>query len=277
MKKILLVLFVLLSVDTYALPLAKVEAGRITSTLSSDSYATFEFIATRDGKITISANSCNVAIYNERMATYDCINKFCKNPNYAIIDGKQGISYIICLRNNSCIDSVQWSIEESDWLVGERCSDPIDVYSLDNLPINHDSGTDKWYRFVALRDGDITITSANATTEDTYLEVYEGCGSGRVAFSDDAVGMQSELVLSVKTNKAYYIKWDNIFQPKQYAWSVVYSVSTSTESMVHEHEITVYDTMGMLIYKGVDKDVNLHDGIYIVKRGNKVMKTLVIN
>ncbi|WP_066628998.1 T9SS type A sorting domain-containing protein [Labilibacter marinus] len=217
-------------------------SGNLSNIIQENTYKWFEFTASRNGKITVQANStdCKIAVFNDCSTSSTLNNDENWNPSITAFEGQTGQSYLIAIRNSSSNTNVGWSITESNWELGERCAEPIDVHSLDNLPINHDSGTDKWYRFIALRDGDITITSANATTEDTYLEVYEGCGSGKVAFSDDAVGMQSELVLSVKANKAYYIKWDNIFQPKQYAWSLKSGDTTTEDPEIENSNIGIY-------------------------------------
>ncbi|WP_430936663.1 T9SS type A sorting domain-containing protein [Saccharicrinis sp. 156] len=199
--------------------------GSIQSTVPTNDYRWFQFTASRNGKITVeitnaNAEDCEIAVFDDCSYTTSLNNDDNWNPHKVAINGELGRTYLIALHNSTTNTSINWSIGESNWQAGERCSDAIDVYNLNEAPIDHDSGTDKWFRFVAFEDGDITITAAQLTSEDTYLEVYEGCDSERVAFSDDANGLQSELVLSVTANKTYYIKWDNIFEPEQYAWSL---------------------------------------------------------
>ncbi|SMO54131.1 Por secretion system C-terminal sorting domain-containing protein [Saccharicrinis carchari] len=198
-----------------------VEAGSSNTSIPTNQYRWYEFTASRTGKITIEAGpDCKVAVFDNCNYTTSLNNDDNWNPAKVAIEGVAGESYLVALFNSGSNSTVNWLITESDWQTGERCSDPIEVYNLNEAPIDHDSGTDKWYRFIAFEDGDVTISSVGLTNQDTYLEIYEGCGSERIAFSDDASGLQSELVLNAKANKAYYIKWDNIFQLEPYAWNL---------------------------------------------------------
>ncbi|GAF04718.1 T9SS type A sorting domain-containing protein [Saccharicrinis fermentans] len=215
-------------------------AGSMQSVVPSNDYRWFQYTASGDGKITIETNGandadCKFAVFNDCSYTSTLNNDGSWNPHKIAIEGQSGETYLIAMHNSGSDTDIDWSITESGWQSGERCSEAIDVYNLNEAPINHDSGTDKWFRFVAFEDGDITITSALLTNEDTYLEVYEGCDSERIAFSDDANGLQSELVLNATANKTYYIKWNNIFEPEQYAWSLkAGNLSTATPELKND-------------------------------------------
>ena len=196
-------------------------AGSTNVTVPANHYKWFAFTASRKGKITVEAvPECKVAIFDNCNYTTSLNNDDNWNPNKTAFEGVAGETYLIAVFNAGTKTQVNLSITEGDWQAGERCKDAIDVANLNKAPIDHQSGTDKWYRFIAFEDGEITISAAGLTNQDTYLEVYDGCGKQRVAFNDDASGVQSELVLNVKANKAYYIKWDNIFEPQQYAWNL---------------------------------------------------------
>ena len=223
-----------------------VTSGNLSSTIYENNYKWFSYTASQTGKITVgatgtNAGDCKIAIFDDCSYTSSLNNDDNWNPSKVAFEGEAGQTYLIAIHNTGTNATVNWSVEEGSWIMGERCSDPFDIVVLDNSPINHDSGTDKWYRFIAFQDGEITISAANLTTEDTYLEVYEGCGEERIAFSDDAVGLQSELVLEVKANQAYYIKWDDIFQPEQYAWSLKTGNQITTDvSGLESRPIGVY-------------------------------------
>ncbi len=198
-----------------------VGAGNSNITVPVNQYKWYAFTASRNGKITVEAvPDCKVAIFNDCNYTSSLNNDENWNPNKTAFEGAAGETYLVALFNAGTKTAVNFNITEGDWQAGERCIDAIDVANINSAPIDHQSGTDKWYRFIAFEDGEITVSAAGLTNQDTYLEVYDGCGKQRVAFNDDASGMQSELVLNVKANKAYYIKWDKIFEPEQYAWNL---------------------------------------------------------
>ncbi len=237
--------------------------GSAQATISSNNYKWYQFTASRNGKITVeatgaNASDCKIAIFDDCNYSTSLNNDDNWNPHKTAFEGVDGQSYLIALYNTGANTSVNWSIQEGDWQLGERCMDPIDVYNLNESPINHESGTDKWYRFIAFEDGDITISAAGITTEDTYLEVYEGCGTERIAFSDDAVSLQSELVLNATANKVYYIKWDNIFEPKQYAWNLKSGNFTTDTPEVEIKQIGVYPnpSVGPVVFdlRGFDSE-----------------------
>lgn len=202
-----------------------VTAGYTVSLAPKNKYRWFEFTASRNGKITVqavgdNAADCRVSVYDDCMFTSSVNHDLSWNPNMVAFEGVQGKTYLISWQNGADNGEIAWTLEEDDWLTGERCIDPIDVNMVEESPINHESATNKWYRFIARNDGEITISSVGLTTEDTYLEVYSGCGQDRVEFNDDFNNLQSEITMSVTSGKAYWIKWDNIFMPKQYLWNL---------------------------------------------------------
>ena len=223
-----------------SMPIA-VGAGSSNVTIPVNQYKWYAFTASRTGKITVEAvPSCKVAIFDNCNYTTSLNNDENWNPNKTAFEGVSGQTYLVALFNAGTKTQVNLSITEGDWQAGERCDKAIDVANLNKAAIDHESGTDKWYRFIAFEDGDVTISAVGLTNQDTYLEVYEGCGKQRVAFNDDASGMQSELVLNVKANKAYYIKWDNIFEPLQYAWNLKAGNYATSMPEQEESNIGVY-------------------------------------
>ncbi|TLX75229.1 T9SS type A sorting domain-containing protein [Labilibacter sediminis] len=206
-------------------------AGYTVSDAPQNKYRWFEFTASRNGKITVeavgdNAADCRIAVYDNCMFTSTVNNDLSWNPSKIAFDGIEGKRYLISWQNGDINGEIAWTIEESNWEPGERCIDPIDVSDVEGAPINHESGTNKWYRFIARENGEINVSSVGLTQEDTYVEVYSGCGEGRIAFNDDTEGLQAELTMDVSKGKAYWIKWDNIFMPEQYAWSLKSDIPT---------------------------------------------------
>lgn len=225
-------------------PLAST-AGYMVSNAPQNKYRWFEFTASRTGKVTVravsdNADSCRVAVFDDCSFTSSINNDQSWNPSKIAFDAVEGESYLICWQNGATNGTIDWTIEESNWKAGERCIDPIDIDVSEDNSIDHESATNKWYRFIARQDGDLTITSAGLTSEDTYLEVYTGCGEPRAYYSDDADGLQSELTINVEAGKAYLIKWDKIFTPDAYSWSLKSSQLTTDLPDVEEKDLIVY-------------------------------------
>ncbi len=228
--------------ETCGSPLV-IDVETIKSYNPTNKYRWYQFTASRDGKVTISStgdntDSCRVAIFDDCSYTSYLNNDESWNASKIAFDAQEGQSYLICWQNGAQSDSIEWTIEESDWEKGELCSDPIDIDVSEGNETDHEDATDKWYRFIPQSDGEMSVTSVDLTAEDTYLEVYEGCGEAPVFYSDDASGLQSEVTMSVSGGTAYYIKWDKLFRPQAYTWSLISDVS-STTGMEDDSEIEV--------------------------------------
>lgn len=220
-------------------------AGYNVTAAPKNKYRWFEFTATRNGKVTVeaignNASDCRVAVYDDCSYTSSVNNDLSWNPSSIAFDGVEGETYLISWQNGSDNSEIEWTIEESNWQAGERCIDPIDIDISQENPINHESATNKWYRFIARQDAEITVSSVGQTNEDTYLEVYNGCGEERVLFNDDSEGLQSELTLNVEAGKAYLIKWDRIFSPQSYTWNLKSDQIATDIPDVEENELMVY-------------------------------------
>ncbi len=234
-----------------------VSEGANVGTIPTKFYRWYEFTATRNGKITVEAMSevvgdCKVAIFNDCSYTGSLNTDDNWNPSKTAFEGVAGNSYLIAIYNEGSNETVNWSVIEGDWEAGERCENAISISSVEGMAIDHTSGTDKWYAYLALQDGDITISSVGVTSEDTYLEVYEGCNSEKVAFSDDANGLQSEIVINATAGNIYYIKWDDIFQPQQYAMSLKAGNLATDVSQLEENS-----TVGIYPNPSVDGQVQV--------------------
>ncbi len=220
-------------------------AGYIVSNVPQNKYRWFEFTASRDGKVTVkatgaNADDCHVAVYDDCSYTSSVNNDVSWNPSSVAFDAEEDETYIISWQNGSDDSELEWTIEESNWEAGERCIDPIDITVSDDNEVDHESATNKWYRYIALQDGEITISSVGLTTEDTYLEVYTGCSEERANYNDDYSDLQSEITLSVEAGNAYFIKWDKIFTPEAYTWSLKSDAIATDITEISENDLVVY-------------------------------------
>ncbi len=218
----------------------EVTADKLQSSAPTNKYRWFEFTATQSGKVTVSSigdntDSCRVAVFEDCSYASTLNNDESWNASKIAFDAEEDSTYLICWQNGSESDSIEWTIEEGEWEKGERCTDPIDIGVSTNNSIDHISATDKWYRYIPTEDGEVTVSSESLTSEDTYLEIYEGCGESPVAYSDDADGLQSEITMNVTGGKAYYIKWDKIFRPETYAWNLSATLSESFDDQSEDN------------------------------------------
>ncbi len=214
----------------------------------TNKYRWYQYTATKTGKITVTAtgdnsDSCRVAIFDDCSNSSTLNNDESWNASKITFDAQEGTSYLICWQNGSDSDSIEWTVEEGDWQTGERCSDAIDVDASSTNFVNHESATSKWYKFTPGEDTEMTVSSVALTTEDTYLEVYEGCGKQPVAFSDDADDLQSEITMSVTGGKTYYIKWNKLFRPQAYAWNLTTTSSSGVSTGIENSETNGTDDL----------------------------------
>ncbi len=72
------------------------------------------------------------------------------------------------------------------------------------------SSHDLWYRFIAVCNGYLTVSTCEAggTVEDTVLTVFDGCGGRELACSDDvaACGRRSRVVVPVRSDQEVLIR-----------------------------------------------------------------------
>ncbi len=208
----------------------------------TNKYRWYQYTATKTGKITVSSigdnsDSCRVAIFDDCSNSSTLNNDESWNDSKIAFDAEEGTNYLICWQNGSDSDSIEWTVEEGDWGTGELCSDAISVDESSTNTVNHENATNKWYKFTPGEDTEMTVSSVSMTTEDTYLEIYEGCGQNPVAYSDDADDLQSEITMSVKAGKSYYIKWDKLFRPEAYAWTLSTTASSGISTGIESDDV----------------------------------------
>ncbi|MGH7131405.1 MAG: GC-type dockerin domain-anchored protein [Phycisphaerales bacterium] len=72
---------------------------------------------------------------------------------------------------------------------------------------------DAWYRYVATRTGNVTVTTQGLTTMDSILAIYSSCptspGSAITCNDDTSPGFQSRVVFAAVNGADYYIRLGN--------------------------------------------------------------------
>jgi len=103
---------------------------------------------------------------------------------------------------------------------GSSCDNAI-VAQVDT---NHadNSGGDQWFVYTASQFKRVTVSTCNLTTEDTYVEVYNGSCNDLffVGSNDQSCGNQSQLSFVADSGQTYYIKWRNTYTSGSYDWTL---------------------------------------------------------
>ncbi|WOK07022.1 MBG domain-containing protein [Imperialibacter roseus] len=116
-----------------------------------------------------------------------------------------------------------WSLEFSPYEPGDRCTDPLEAV----IGTNTTDSAPKWFKFNVPAEGDLTISSMGNTTTDTYLILYQSCGLGSFAYSDDFAGTsQSEITVnSLTKGEEIWILWDDNYGIEGFDWTLTFDSS----------------------------------------------------
>ncbi|MCX7986832.1 MAG: T9SS type A sorting domain-containing protein [Bacteroidales bacterium] len=102
---------------------------------------------------------------------------------------------------------------------GISCDNPMNAV-IGNNTANNASGQDQWYRFTAPKNGRMILSTCGTTTEDTYVEVYNTCGSFATDYNNWGCNDQAKLVVPVFEGNTYLIRWAGIFTSATYSWTL---------------------------------------------------------
>lgn len=94
---------------------------------------------------------------------------------------------------------------------------------------NHTGGVEQWFSYTATLDGQITVSTCDLTTEDTYVIAYAACADWGPSYpygtpivtSDDFCSMQSEATISCIAGETYYFWWRSVYASgSTYDWTL---------------------------------------------------------
>jgi hypothetical protein len=192
----------------------------------------YNYTATQDGKLTIAYN--NTSDYIEVKAQQDCNNNEIE-PRIPTCDIKktvfnitEGQTYYISIYNSDSSSPFDFSVTESSSSV---CSNPQQAIVGNSNEADHTYGEDQWFLYTASSNGQITISSCELTTSNTYVSVFNNYEEDPIISNDDGCSLQSEVTFDCTLGQTYLIKWSNIYSPGIYNWSLTENVNTGINDL----------------------------------------------
>ncbi len=194
----------------------------------------FSYTATQDGKIVIE----NLAAYADAYAVIysDCSTYYAYGYNSVTFESTIGQTYYIAWYNYTSTN-FYWSLREGKLEAGDVCSMPLTAVLGDNTTDN--SSGDQWFIYTPTEDENLIISTCNYTSEDTYVEVYTGCGYGYLDYSDNDCGSQSYLTFSAVADETYYIRWFNYYTTSTFTWNLSIDGSSDIDTD-YESKVKMY-------------------------------------
>ncbi len=184
-----------------------------------------------DGQLTVS--SCDLTFEDTHLVIFED----CENPSTVFNDDgcnlqsstslfvTVGNSYYIAWLGTYTESSYQWSLTLSAPVSGQVCEKPIKA--LEGLnPADNSNGTSQWYEFTSDKEGVVSLTTCEITSEDTFVLIYEeGCDGEIIEFSDLECEAEASLSFNVASTETYLIEWSNRFTSGSYNWDLVFESS----------------------------------------------------
>ncbi|MDB4334875.1 T9SS type A sorting domain-containing protein [bacterium] len=200
-------------------------AGDNTHTEGNNTYQWFSYTATQTGKITVSScnettNDTHVFVYSECDGSAIASNNdYCDSQSQVSFNGIIGETYYIKWKHYNSSTGFTWTLSETNWALGELCSNPIAAISGDNT---HTEGADtyQWYNYTATRNGKITVSSCDKTTDDTKVVVYSECNGSDIDYNDDYCATQSQVSFVGIIGETYLIKWKHNNSSTGFTWTL---------------------------------------------------------
>ncbi|MBL7110630.1 MAG: PKD domain-containing protein [Bacteroidales bacterium] len=162
-----------------------------------------------------------VTVYSDCQGTVIGSNDdFCLNQSEFEFDVLSGITYYIKWGSNYTAASYDWYLTFSVPPIGESCINPMSG----NLGVNfadHAGSVDQWYVYTATMDGMIVLSSCDSTAEDTWVEVWDGCGMIMINSNDNECGSQAKIQFASYTGYTYFINWSSIYTSGSYSWALL--------------------------------------------------------
>ncbi|WP_282036258.1 T9SS type A sorting domain-containing protein [Saccharicrinis aurantiacus] len=134
-------------------------------------------------------------------------------------------------------DVFSWTLEEEDYLDGEKCDVAIEASASADNQFNFAHNTDQWFSYTAILSGKIEIKNLSSTANSSY-SVYTQCG-----YWSDISG-DNEGFFKAEAGVTYYVKWRN-YDVNNFNWSLeetefVIGEDCSTPITVNTEAINVH-------------------------------------
>ena len=197
----------------------------------------FKYTATQNGDVTVSA--CGLTTLDTKMAVFAncgdfeaiaCNDDFCGLQSQLVFTGTTGTTYYISIgafgatafgsgqisvavgggggpTNDDCSGAIAANIGSNNFsTIG--CSTDTNAGSTCVFFGNSNNYNDAWYKYIAVGNQDVTISTCQGTTMDTKMAVFSDCDLTQVlGCNDDATGcgLQSRVTFTPTCGSTYYI------------------------------------------------------------------------
>jgi hypothetical protein len=176
-------------------------------------------------------------------------------------DLKQGDTYYIHWLPLYTASAFDWEIEEFTPPPGSTCSS---AKVIQRPEVITDAVPPIWYSYTMPRTGDLIVSSLGLTQEDTYLQLFDGCGQSATAlgFSDDfGDGLQSEVkITDLDSGSAVKIQWLDFYSNAAFSFELsldnIENVTPDISDQTFEldSKMTDGDTIGFIMANDADQD-----------------------
>jgi hypothetical protein len=203
----------------------------------------FEYSPSEDGKAVIS--NCGLTTENTRLRVlkngcneeiheYIFVNDVCQQQESDTFAIFASDTYYIKWENTFTDGIYNWTLTRLPLGEGESCSKAITAQFGQNKSI-HTQDLDQWFTYTADRDTFLLISSCEATTVDTKLQLYSDC-STLITESDSDCGNQATITYTITNGENILIRWmgEKAFN-RSYFWNINYTIATSASSISTEN------------------------------------------
>ncbi len=189
---------------------------------SPDIYDSRYFYFKSDSLVNLTISTDNY--YGAYLSVYDGCSSTTIRSGYNEITfpALAGEEYIFKWVNYTESD-FNWSIARDTVSKGAAITNsfPVELNGATADTLNADnSNGDQWFYFVADSAMDVTISTCDLTTEDTYLHVYLHDLVEHYDYSDDYCSYQSNLTVSLEEGDTLYIRWEDAYSQNSFDWSI---------------------------------------------------------
>ncbi len=205
----------------------------------------YKYKLTQDAKVTVSTcgltdGDTEVTVYkNNCFGNYVGNNEdYCQKQSQLTFWGDSGDIFYFHWFAPPSTSMYAWnlSVDPQPIPPGIHCENPIDaVVGTNNA--DHSDAYIKWYRFVPDQDGTVTIKNCGYTTDDTYVEVNEGCEGPWIVSNGNYCNDQSRVQFWTTADDTLIILWEN-YQKGAYNWDLIFEPGPKPQGTVCENPMT---------------------------------------
>jgi hypothetical protein len=211
----------------------------------------FEYSPAEDGKVIITncgqttentrlrvlKNGCNEGIHE-----YIFVNDICQQQESDTFAVFASDTYYIKWENTFTSGIYNWILTRMPLGEGESCSQALTAQFGQNQS-NHTLDLDQWFTYTASKDTFLQISSCDAVTVDTKLQLYSDC-STLISESDNDCGNQATITYSITNGETIFLRWmgEKAYN-RSYPWFIDYTIVTSASFIITENYAFTYPNL----------------------------------